>query len=290
MAALGISSVTLNIVLNDIIVSEPGPGRTPYRYAGKTWYVQDQTVAGHDQNMKIAAANGWMVSAIILIRPIRNSPKGSWIQDAAHPDADPSGAYVMPNFTTRAGTEAFAAAMNFLAERYGRPDGQFGRIHHWIMHNEVNSGFYWTTAGNKSMLTYLDLYQKSMRTAYLIARQYDPHAKPLISLDHHWARQSDARGYTGRELLEKLADFSQVEGDFEWGIAFHPYATDLFNPRTWEDRDTRFDFNTPLITYRNIEVLDAWACQSRMRFKGTEPRKSSYPNKVLIRVTIPKRP
>ena len=92
--------------------------------------------------MTTAAAHGWMVSAIILIRPVHNSPAGAWIRDAAHPDAEPSGMYVMPNFTTRAGVEAYAAAMNFLAERYSRPDGRYGRIHDWIMHNEIGSGFY----------------------------------------------------------------------------------------------------------------------------------------------------
>jgi hypothetical protein len=46
----------------------------------------------------------------------------------------------------------------------------------------------------------------------------------------------------------------------------------LFNPRTWEDKEITFDFNTPLITFKNIEVLDAWARQPRFCFHGTEPR------------------
>ena len=176
---LGIASVTLNIVLNDFIFSEPGPNRTPYEYSGRTWYIDGGSIAGYDRSMKTAAEHGWMVSAIVLIRPAGNAPEGAWVRAAAHPDADPSGIFVMPNFTTRAGTEAFAAALNYVAERYSRPDGQFGRVHHWIMHNEINSGFYWTTAGPKTLVTYLELYQKSLRAALLIARQYDPHAKSI---------------------------------------------------------------------------------------------------------------
>ena len=185
----------------------------------------------------------------------------------------------MPNFTDRAGVEAYAAAMNFLAERYSRPDSRFGRIHHWIMHNEVDSGFYWTTAGDKSLITYLDLYQKSLRLACLVARQYDANAKPLISLDHCWTRNPDPRGYAARDMLDRLVDFSRQEGDFPWGIAFHPYAADLFNPRTWEDRETTFAFDTPLITFRNLEVLDAWVRQPRVAFQKTAPAKFSFQRK-----------
>ena len=272
MQDLGIASVTLNIILNDFFDSEPGPGRTPYNYAGRTWYVNQERLAHYDRDMKIAADRGWMVSAIVLITPVRNSPAGSWIRDAAHPDADPSAIFVLPNFTTREGVNAYAAAMNFVAERYSRPDGKYGRIHHWIMHNEINSGFYWASAGPRKLVTYMDLYQKSMRVAWLIARQYDPHAKAFISLDHCWTHVGDPRAYAARELLDRLVDFSHQDGDFDWGVAFHPYPQDITNPRTWEDNEARFAFDTPFLTFRNLEVLDAWGEQPGVKYLGREPR------------------
>ena len=268
MEALRISSVTLNIVLNDIMASAPGRGYSPYIHAGKTWYTRDSVVADFDRELKVAANHGWMVSAIILLRTAGNSPAGSWLREAAHPDADSSAAFAMPNFTSRAGVEAYAAAMNFIAERYSRPDGKFGRIHDWIMHNEISSGYYWTSAGDKTLITYLDLYQKSMRLTYLIARQYDANARPLISLDHCWTARSDPRGFAGRDLLDRLIEFTRLEGDYGWGIAYHPYAQDLFNPRTWEDPQALFNFDTPFITFRNIEVLDAWARQPRAEYQS----------------------
>lgn len=271
MKELGVQSITLNVVLNQLLFPTAAPGRTEYRYAGRTWYVADRAVAHYDRSLKLAAEHGCMVSAIVLLSPVRDAPPDAWIRLAAHPDADPKAAYVMPNFTTRAGVEAYAAAVNFLAERYSRPDGKFGRIHHWILHNEISSGFYWTSAGDKTLLTYLDLYQKSLRLTWLIARQYDPHTRPLISLEHSWARHPEKRGYPGRELLEQLVRFGQREGDFEWGIAYHPYAQDLRNPRTWEDPLATFRFDTPFITFKNLEVLDAWVRQPRVCFRG-KPR------------------
>ena len=269
---LGIASFTMNILLNDIIAATPGPGRSPFSYGGRTWYMEDQVVADYDRNFQAIARRGLMLSVIILLRPVGSAPAGSWIRDAAHPDADPGGLYVMPNFTTRAGVEAYAAAMNFIAERYSRPDGKYGRIHHYILHNEINTGFYWTNAGAKNIVTYLDLYQKSMRLTHLIARQYDPHAKPLISLDHSWTAIPAPRSYPGRDLLDLLIKFSRLEGDYDWGIAFHPYAQDLLNPRTWGDAQALFNFNTPYITFKNLEVLDAWARQPEVAFQGKAPR------------------
>src|SRR5204862_2329390 len=177
---------------------------------------------------------------------------------AAHPDAHPSGIYVMPNVDSPQGHQAYAAALEFLARRYTRPDRQFGRIHHWIMHNEVDAGWEWTNAGEKNALDYLNLYQKSLRTAFLIARQYDPHAKVFISLTHHWNVQGSPHLYPARKLLELLLDFSRAEGDFDWAIAYHPYPQDLRNPRVWKDTQVKFTFDTPKITFKNLEVLDAW--------------------------------
>ena len=197
---LGIASVTLNIVLNDIIYAVPAQGRSAYAYAGHTWYIADNNVANYDRYMQQAAAHGLMVSAIILLRPVLNATRGRMGSRCGDIRTRiPSGIYVMPNFTTRAGVNAYAAVMNFLAERYSRPDGKFGRIHHWILHNEINSGFYWTNAGDKTLVTYLDLYQKSLpvdavaRPAIRPARQAVDLVGPLLEQERRRPRVSRPR-------------------------------------------------------------------------------------------------
>jgi hypothetical protein len=174
----------------------------------------------------------------------------------------------MPNVSDADGLAAYAAALDFLARRYSKDDGQFGRIHHWIMHNEVDQGWTWTNAGEKSALAYFDLYHKSLRAAHLIARQYDPAAQAFISLTHHWTVASDNRSYTSKEMLALLQAFCRAEGDFDWAIAHHPYPEDLRDPRVWEDRHVDFTLETPKITFKNIEVLDAWARRSENLFDG----------------------
>jgi hypothetical protein len=80
------------------------------------------------------------------------------------------------------------------------------------------------------------------------------------------------RFYAGRELLDRLIDFGRAEGDFDWAIAFHPYPQNLGNPRVWEDAKVDFTFGTPQITFKNIEVLDAWVRQPRAMYRGRQVR------------------
>ena len=68
-----------------------------------------------------------------------------------------------------------------------------------------------------------------------------------------------------------LLDFSAAEGDFDWAIAYHPYPQNLFDPRVWADTEATFTFDTPKITYKNLEVLDAWVRQPRARFPRQNP-------------------
>jgi hypothetical protein len=265
---LGISYATVNVNLNALMRTAAGAGRTAFDVAGRTWYIDDRAVAHLDEALLAAAKRHIVVSAILLVGQARGAPDPAWGKLIAHPDADPSGIYVMPNLTSRDGVEAYAAALDFLARRYMKAGGEFGRIHHWILHNEVDAGWVWTNAGERSVATYLDLYHRSMRLADLIGRQYDPDAKPFISLTHFWAKPGERHFYASRELLDLLLGFSRTEGDFDWAIAHHPYPQNLANPRVWEDRQVDYTFDTPLITFKNLEVLDAWVRQPRARFKG----------------------
>lgn len=265
---LNISSATVNISLNGFMRTSNGAECLAFDFSGRTWYADTHYLEHLDRTLLEAAKRHIVVSAIILL----NSSPSGWGKLAAHPDADPAGIYAMPNVSSEEGLQAYAAALNFLAHRYSDPTGNHGRIHHWIMHNEINAAWDWTNAGEKTALQYMELYYKSMRTADLIAHQYDPHAKVFISLAQFWASAPGKHYYAGKELLEDLLQFSHAEGDFNWGIAFHPYPSDLFNPRTWEDKDTTDGFDSPKITPRNLEVLDHWVQQRQTFYLGKHPR------------------
>ena len=268
---LGVCSITVNIFLG-FLHSVAHAGDIAFSYNGKDYFADGKAIKANDQTLQYAASRHIIVSAILLVPQARGFSDALIGSEMAHPDADPAGVYAMPNVSTAKGLETYAAALNFLAERYSRPDAAYGRIHHWIMHNEVDAGWVWTNAGEKSRLTFMDLYNKSMRTMYLIARQYNPHAKVFISLTHFWNWTEDAHFYLPKQMLDDLVQYSHAEGDYEWALACHPYPESLFKPRTWEDTKVSFSLDTPLITFKNIEVLNAWAQQPTTFFRGIKRR------------------
>jgi len=224
-------------------------------------------VAQLDRLLKFAHEHGIVVTAILLV-----PPRGSVL---AHPDCDPSGKYAMPNLTNAAGANAFAQSVRFLAERYCKPAAPHGRISHWIIGNEVDAGWVWTNAGEKTAEEYMEAYHRALRVAYYSVRGFDPHAKVFISLTHHWNsahKPNPKRFYKPRRLLHLLKAHCESGGDFEWGLAYHPYPDDLFNPKTWEDKKALDTLETPLITMKNIALLDRFMHQPAFFYRGKKLR------------------
>jgi hypothetical protein len=268
MELLGVGGGNFNVMLNEILYTDNKPGRIPYTYCGKTWYVDPNCPEIKELDLEVSEAkkHHWMISGILLLPLDRDFTHGTWTMEAAHPDREASAAFAMPDMLSKKGVEAYAATLTYLCERYS--SDKIGRIHHWIVHNEIQNGFFWASAGDKRMLSYMNLYQKSLRTVYNIARQFDPNTEVMVSMDHDWNRKSNKRSYEGRDLLNILADFCHQEGNFQWGIAFHPYPQDINNPRTWEDNQAFYRFDTPYMTPKNLEVLNAWVEQPKFLYKG----------------------
>jgi len=269
---LGITSATVNIWVTHFFRSAPSPENMPFKYMGKTYYVDKEQVANYDKTLLTTAERDIEVSAILLVDKASKAKDPEIGMILQHPDCDPAGIYSMPNLTSPEGVQYYAAVLDFLAERYSRPDKKYGRIHHWIIHNEVDAGWVWTNAGDKTALVFMDLYHKSMRMSHNIARKYNPNSKVFISLTHYWNWTSNPKFYLSKELLEQLLQFSKAEGDFEWAIAHHPYPESLREPKTWLDNKVSFDFDTQLITFKNTEVLDAWVKQPEVLYKGKTKR------------------
>ena len=76
------------------------------------------------------------------------------------------------------------------------------------------------------------------------------------------------RCYAPKDMIDLLVKRCERERDFDWGLAYHPYPQNLRDPRTWLDRNATFDFQTKLITPKNLEVLDAYMRQKQMLYGG----------------------
>jgi hypothetical protein len=274
LVELGVKHVTDNVWISDLFSLEPRAGWSTYRRNGRTWWVNPARVQAHDRLAGFATRHGMIVSAIILFGD------GGFAKLLQHPEAERAGQYAMPNLTTREGAEAYEAAIAFLAERYAQPGDPHGRITNWILHNEVDYGWEWTNMGAQPLAVYLDTYVRSMRIVHTLARQFNPHARVFISLTHNWKVPDDPawKTYGPRRMLELLAKFSRVEGDFEWGVAYHPYPQSLFKADAWNDTLPTDNFDTPMITPKNLAVLDRWMHRPEMMFHDTRKAVAELPS------------
>lgn len=250
---MNVGSITMNVVLNNYITGE-GAG---YSYGGKEYSlgpVKDYV----DYVTQKASETGLVVSAIILCQTnsIFKDPENT------------GGNYTMPNMTTAKAFNLYAAALEHMASTHCY-SGK--RISHWIMHNEVDFANEWTNMGSQPMLRYIDRYIKSMRICYNIVRQYDQNASVLASYTHNWTKADGA--YAPKDMLEKTVEYSNAEGDFRWGVAYHPYPQDLTKPAFWvNDTQATYSMDSKYITFKNLEVLDAWIKQKANLYKGTTKR------------------
>mgnify|MGYP001314928179 CR=1 FL=1 len=253
---LGISSATINIPISNFMHLSEQPGDILYTYGGKTYYFNEQyLISSFDVVLQQTSQRG-----ILLI-----APSGDAGELLKHPDYNGVAPYTMPNMTTVESTQCYAAALDFLAQRYSDPDM---RIAHWIIHNEVDGGIHWTNMGDKPIATFMDTYLRSMRMCYNIVHQYDQHSEVFISFSHGWNIAAGGGWYKVRDMLDLMNQFSKAEGDFFWSLACHSYPAQLGNPCTWDDAQATFSMDTEYVTLKNLEVLDKWVGISQNQYKG----------------------
>lgn len=246
---LGVGHLALNVVVTDLIDDRQIAGAESFTFAGKEWWVRPGRLNGLDQMTRFADQHKMIVAAIILL-PIQSK------DIIVHPEANPAGIYAMPNFVDPRGAEKYAAVMHYLAKRYsGMTD--VGRIDHWILHNEVDFGWIWTNMGEQPLEVFLETYMRSMRMTAMLAQRWNPRAVAFISLTHHWNVPEDPRmrTYAPRTMLQRFVQFTRAEGDFAWGLAYHPYPENLFDAKVWEDTSVANNIDTERITMKNLEVL-----------------------------------
>jgi hypothetical protein len=269
---LEISYITINIRLNDFLRYDYDKSHISFEYNGKTYYADNKVVEEYDNALLSAAKRNIIVHAIILVYPENKSRDKVTGRILEHPEYDTAGAYTMPNLTNIESVNLYIAAIDFLASRYSRSDNIFGTIHRWIVHNEIDSAWIWCNAGLKTPIELVDIYIKSMRIIYMTTFKYNANTEIFISLTHHWKSRFDNNCYTGEEIFKLIIEYSKKEGDFLWGLAYHPYPENLIDPKSWLDPNATGDYNTKLITFKNIELLDKIIKQPSTFYKNTAKR------------------
>ncbi len=263
---LGIRHAAVNIDLCGLLNVPEGTPYVEHTYLGRTFRVNKDVVDNHSRVLAYAAKKKYLVGAIILVN--KDAPPG-FKTIMHHPDYVSRGIYSMANVTSPEGVFHYAMLIDFLASYFSTEE--HGSLHYWIIHNEVDAAWVWSNCGRRGPETMMDFYVKSMRMVYSTVRQYNPSAWVKISLTHFW-NAKNVHGpadtmYAPRRLIDILTDHSRVEGDFDWGLAYHCYPRDLRNPQVWKDR-VSWRFDTDIISYKNLEVLTAYMQQPQFLRDG----------------------
>lgn len=262
---LGIGHGTINIDICNLVRVGNGRPFLTHQYLGRSFRINKAAVDHLSQSLRFAAERNYLMGAIILVG--RNPPP-ELKPLLLHPDYLPNGIYSMANLTTPESCLYYGMIIDFLASHFSSKENGF--LHYWIIHNEVDAAWVWTNCGQCGPRSMMDSYVKSMRMVFQAVRQYNPKATVHISLTHFWNKKN-VHGpadtmYAPRNLLEILNKHGQAEGDFEWGVAYHPYPQNLRDPRVWEDQ-VGDNFKTSIISYKNLEVLPAYLRQTRFLYR-----------------------
>ncbi|NLL80290.1 MAG: hypothetical protein GX234_11010 [Clostridiales bacterium] len=262
---LGIKQVTYDVPINRLF----GPttnGSYPtinYKYNGKNYQFDGFVVAQYDHVFKTLTQKGVVVTAILL-----NELDPTCMQ-TTHPLArtQTTSPYYMFNASDETGVEHLAAAASFLSSRYS--DIGVGRVHNWIIGNEITARSQWNYIAPMDVTTYTEEYAKALRVFYTAIKSNNANARVFISLDQTWNRNlTDGTGYDGKDIVDALSMNSMSHGNFDWGVAIHPYGV----PLTWSPfwamppqyaamKLVTNDENTPMITAANLAVFTDYMCK-----------------------------
>ncbi|MBC7762141.1 MAG: hypothetical protein H7201_10175 [Candidatus Saccharibacteria bacterium] len=275
---LGIGHSLVNVSINRIMVpaAKTDGSTIPFTSGGRDWHFGTAAVEKLDRTFRVLTDNGVVPSAILKLDQTREAtPVGALVHPAARPGQVP-GEQFMFNTSDADGVAAFAAAAEFMTERWMRPDGRFGLVPNWIVGNEIDQGYKWMNMGEAPLVSYVETYARALRIVDAAAHRAYGSARTYMPLTNCWTDRcgdnpdpaNPTRYYAGRDVVDELSRAVSAEGDIGWGVAYHPYPGDLLSPEVWKDTNATASFDTPRISPKNIEVLPQYLSRPGFTYRG----------------------
>lgn len=272
---LGIKHAAVNLDLARLIRPDAGEGTQAWESQGHPYHFDTRYLQSLDNQVSELSRHGVLVN-VILLAYLASDDRINEI--LIHPECvdDPPNRLGAFNVVTDEGRAWIRASLEFLAERWSRPDQSHGRVVGWIVGNEVNSHWWWSNRGHVRMEPFAEEYERLVRLVHESVRTASISDRVYLSLEHHWKMRyppaEPTQAFAGKPFVERFAELARRGGDFDWHIAFHPYPEDLFDPAFWEDETATDSDDTPRITPRNLEVLVRFVKRPELRFQG-DPRR-----------------
>lgn len=260
---LGASHSFFNIIFQEIISLTPT--NYSYSYGGRTYYFVERIVQDYDELISTLYDLGADVTIALL--SVHRGGYEFLLPPGITPRAGTHG-YAWNTYTEE-GTNYILATLSFLASRYNGTNDQCGIVKNWVIGNEVNDNLQYYYIGEKDRDNFVKEYYKTFRLAYNALISGNRSANVYIPLQGRWMTQDTSGDYGGRGFLELFNNLARAEGNFNWGLAYHPYSHPLSTDNILKDGTSMPDqtgmildaghvtdaWNTPIITMKNINVL-----------------------------------
>ena len=252
-----------------------------YDYNGKRYYFRldlggPVSLRSRDKILKAYTDAGIRVTVIMLLNNVYDR-NNKYIQPyhITYPATMGSNGYVQFNTSNSIGADYWAAFMEFLGKRYSQPNSKYGNVFSYVLGNEIDAPTQWNqiVAPNQPTLQledYLEEYERQMRIANTALKKYHDNSKVLISLTNRWTLAYNE--YAPKQILDYITRKTLNEGNYDYGLASHPYGANLGVPNFWSNDLTyssmNGSLNTSRITWSNLEVLQLYLEQQSKRCNG----------------------
>lgn len=222
-----------------------------YYFKGTAYKFNGAAINSYDNLFTYLTNCGILSTAIVL---------NDWNEDfpeMIHPLArnEKSGSYYYAfNTAEKEGCLHLEAIASFLTKRYS--GGGHGLVSSWVVANEINQSTVWNYMDTNDITLYAAEFEKALRIFYTAAKSNYAGAKVYFSIDHDWnTAKSNNKGYfNGKDLIEAINNAAQKNGNYDWGLAIHPYPNPLTRVNYWTgtyDKTTE----APILTLMNLSTV-----------------------------------
>ncbi|MCL2159900.1 MAG: DUF5722 domain-containing protein, partial [Oscillospiraceae bacterium] len=287
---LGVGYTKINMFINDFMASEPSANTETYIYGGEEFYFNIDKISEYDKKIKYFTNEGINVTAALLISaksyelPLPEiagdaedqSEGGEALEGSEsqqrfepidyliHPAALASAKagegnpfFYGINTTDEIGVKYFEALMSFIADRYVKEGGVYGRIYNIVLGNDIGRTSSYNYCGKMiDIVSYVKDYMRALRICDTALRSRFGGARVYVPFDNWFATKPLGDGdFVNKQIIDLLCEYSAKEGNFIWNVAIKAYNASPTNPECWKEIEPINDFSTPVITMKNIEVL-----------------------------------
>ncbi len=237
----------------------------PFTYGGKNYVFNGAAINGYDGLFTYLTDKGMTVTAVVL---------NDWNEafpELIHPEArnqESDAYYYMFNTAEEEGVRTLEAVASFLAQRYS--DGKHGMVHSWVIANEINQKRIWNYMETRDVQHYVVEFEKSLRIFYQAVKSHYAQGQVYFSIDNAWNSNEGDNSvfFNGRDVLEAFNEAALAHGNYDWGIAIHPYPEPLTRVNYWSQKYDK-TIDAPYLSIMNLNVLtDLLSKESFLDRKG----------------------